>query len=122
MKSTLIDKIEQQATRIDWPELVGYANEINDSSHKYKNQYLIRLYFRTKNWDKPCEFGQIRISQRLEGDYIMFYNYTYEQFEWAIDKKLDEQLDNNYFLVPYSKLPSDALEKLKDKAVNNYKK
>lgn len=127
--SSLLSLINKEAERLNWPELneeaAKAAKELEESTADTAGDpltYLMRLAHRTKAWKKPCEFGQIRLRHDFDCDYIMFYNYSYEQYKWARANKLTERLDNIYFLVPFNRFQDGVLQELKERAVNNYDK
>ena len=114
----LIDKLDDEATRLDWEELreqtadaFTYIDECesNEQILMEPYQFLYRLWLRAKSKDKKIEFDIIREEIRTGKKntiekYFVVYNYSWKSFLWARQHNLTEWMSNGEYMIPLSKI------------------
>lgn len=129
--SKLLDKIDEQAERLHWDELLDKAADVFDAANKETDasrvffepyQYLFRLYYRVKKMDAPAPFNEVYNTKRpVNGKDQPFFRiryYDYSTFLWARKNGFTEYLDNNMIDIPKDKL-TEAQRKHFEKQVKN---
>lgn len=129
--SKLLDKVDEQSDRLDWPEIIDeganvfdYANEETDLTKVFFEpyQYLFRLYQRAKHMSKPEPFNQVTKTSYLydhdDTEFIRITNYDFKTFLWVRGKGMDKLLNNNYVDLPVKDLSASELHSFEKKIKN----
>lgn len=125
--SRLFEKVKDIAKEQDWPELQSMVmDQVFDGvdeatpDDKLFNQeaYLMRICIRYETF-KKSPFNIVSMCDRNGAKAFRIANYDYNTFLWA-RKVYDQEIDNNFIYIPYSKLNEKQIEAFKKKAVNNY--
>lgn len=129
--SKLLDKIDEQAERLHWDGLIDNAAEVFDSANRETDaakvffepyQYLFRLYYRVKHFDKPREWNEIYKATHTisheEKPFFRIINYTYSTFLWARRNGFVDFLDNNVIDIPEDKLSPSQVKQFNSKVKN----
>lgn len=111
----LVDKASEFSEKENWDELAEMlADQVlcNSEDVYTQYQYLIRLNLRFRDSGKK----QFNI---VTGDYnrIRIENYDYNTFKWAIENKIDEELDNRFIYINKGQIPDNLYKGLLSKIV-----
>lgn len=130
---SLIEKLSEEADRLDWPELIDMVSSSYDEMEKEKDpatilftwqQFFFRLLYRVRRFSSPLEFNLIYKTNRLENhDNVEMYqitNYDCKMFLWSRKKGFNEYITNDYILVPIDKLTEKEKESFEKKCKNSY--
>ena len=99
----LVDKATEFSESEDWDELAEMLADqvLSDSEPSVMQyQYLLRLNLRFRDAGKK----QFNIVTGDE-DRIRIENYDYKTFKWAVENKLDEELDNRFIYINKGQIP-----------------
>lgn len=131
--ASLVDKVGEEADRLDWPDLIDMISDAYDEMEKETNpaiilftwqQFFFRLYYRVKAYKHPGRFNTIYETSRLENhENVRMYqidNYDWKMFVWARKKKFNDYITNNYILVPKDKLTEKERESFEKKCEKTY--
>ncbi len=126
-------KISDEADRLDWAELMNEVSDAYEESVKEDDpaiklfvwqQFLFRLLYRVRKFDRPYEFNRVSKTSRLEKhktvDMFMIENYDHKMYLWAKKKGYTKYLTNNFFLVPVEKLTDKERESFDKKCENSF--
>ena len=126
-----VDKIGDEADRLDWPELIEMTAEAYTEASAEPDQavklfdwcqFFFRLLHRVKDMTNPEPFNRVTKTQRLiDHDWRPMYmvdNYDYKMFLWAKKNGHRDYITNKWFLVREDELSGKMRESFEKKCKN----
>lgn len=127
----LLEKIESETDRLDWPEILDYAVDVFSQYGEEKDQskiffecyqYLMRLYWRLKRMNEKTKMDQVyRTTKLINHQDVPFFrvtNYSLKTFLWVRAKGYGEYTNNNMVEFPMDILTETQKEHFLSKVKN----
>lgn len=122
-----LEVIDKEAERLDWDKIRDAACEAYDAAQGMDDKeiffgparYLHHLAERLRKMDKPEDIGTVKVETNYNDErYVIFGNYSYKQFMWAVKNGHIERIDNKYISILESELPKGTIDKILEKEEN----